>query len=154
MTACVYMIRHGHAAAWGDPGSVRDPGLDELGRVQARAACAALLCLADRPRLIVTWPLQRCRETATPFARALGVEPVVEPRVAEIPTPSALAQEARSAWLREAFGTTRSEITGDLDYTAWRDSVAAAVAARPGAAIFTSWPSTPRCPPRRTIRKF
>ena len=138
MTARVYMIRHGNAASvWGQPGSIPDPGLDDLGRTQAQAACAGLLGLADPPRLIVTSPLKRCRETAAPFAQALGVEPAIEPRVAEIPTPSAVAPEARSAWLREAFGATWPEIAGDMDYAGWRDAVAAAVAARPGAAIFS-----------------
>lgn len=138
MMARVYMIRHGNAAsAWGQPGSIPDPGLDELGQTQAQAACTALLGLADPPGLIVTSPLKRCRETAAPFARALGVEPAVEPRVAEIPTPSAVAPEARGAWLRAAFGATWREIAGDMDYAGWRDAVAAAVAARPGAAIFS-----------------
>jgi len=138
MTARVYMIRHGVAASvWGQPGSVPDPGLDGLGRSQAEAACAELLALPEPPRLIVTSPLRRCRETAAPFARALGVEPVVEPQVAEIPTPSAVTPEARGGWLRQAMAGTWSAITGDADYLAWRDAVAAVVAARAGAAIFS-----------------
>jgi len=138
MTARVYMIRHGAAAsAWSQPGSAPDPGLDDLGRTQAESACAELLGLADAPRLVVTSPLQRCRDTAAPFAKALGVAPVVEPRVAEIPTPRDLAHEARGAWLRAAFGADWSTIAGDADYVAWRDGVGAAVAARPGAAIFS-----------------
>jgi broad specificity phosphatase PhoE len=136
--ARVYMIRHGNAtSAWGQPGSVPDPGLDALGQAQAQAACATLLGLAAPPRLVVTSPLRRCRETAEPFARALGARPAVEPRVAEIPTPSAVAPEARGAWLREAFGATWPTIVGDMDYVGWRDAVAAAVAASPGAAVFS-----------------
>jgi len=138
MTARVYMIRHGNAASvWGQPGASADPGLDALGRDQAQAACDELLGLAEAPCLVVTSPLLRCRETAAPFARALGVEPTVEPRVAEIPTPQAVAPEARGAWLSAAFGATWATVAGDADYLAWRDGVAAAVAARPGAAIFS-----------------
>jgi broad specificity phosphatase PhoE len=138
MTARVYMIRHGNAASvWGRPGSVPDPGLDALGLAQAQAACAELLGLAERPEQVVTSPLQRCRETAAPYALALGLEPKVEPRVAEIPTPAAVAPEDRAGWLSAAFGVTWPEIPGEADYLAWREEVAAAVAARPGAAIFS-----------------
>ncbi len=136
--AKVYMIRHGRAAAgWGHEGADPDPGLDDVGHDQARAACAALLALPERPTLILTSPLRRCRETAAPFAAALGLEPIVEPRVTEIPTPKALADTARPDWLRAAFKGTWAGIEGDLDYLAWRDAVAAAVAEHPNAAIFS-----------------
>jgi broad specificity phosphatase PhoE len=136
--AKVYMIRHGRAAAgWGHEGADPDPGLDTLGHDQAKAACAALLALPERPTLIVTSPLKRCRETAAPFAAALGLEPIVEPRVAEIPTPKALADTDRPDWLRAAFKGSWAGIEGDLDYLAWRDAVAAAVAEHPNAAIFS-----------------
>lgn len=134
----VYMIRHGRpASGWGDHGADPDPGLDDVGRAQAEAASRTLLALPDPPTLVLTSPLRRCRETAAPFAAALGLEPVVEPRVAEIPTPRALAAADRPAWLRTAFGGTWAEIEGDLDYLAWRDAVAAAVIEHPGAAIFS-----------------
>lgn len=134
----VYMIRHGKpASGWGDEGTDPDPGLDETGREQARAACAALLALPERPRLILTSPLRRCRETALPLAEALGLEPIVEPLVAEIPTPKALDAAERAPWLRAAFDTTWPKVLGDLDYRDWRDGVGRAVASRPGAAIFS-----------------
>jgi broad specificity phosphatase PhoE len=135
----VYMIRHGRpAAVWGDEGAA-DPGLDAEGRAQAEAAADALLALPaeERPRLVVSSPLRRCRETAAPLAARLGVEVLIEPAVAEIPTPQGLAPEARGPWLRSAFQGLWSAIPGDLDYLAWRDAVARAVAQRPGAAVFS-----------------
>lgn len=133
-----YMIRHGKpSATWGDADD--DPGLDEAGRAQARAAAEALLALPERPGLVVSSPLRRCRETAAPFAEALGVELVVDPRVGEIPTPAAIAREDRGAWLRKAFAGRWSEIEGDLDYELWRREVAAAVAGYPGAAVFSHY---------------
>ena len=136
--ARVYMIRHGRpAAGWGDHGADPDPGLDDVGRAQAEAASRALLALPTPPTLVLTSPLRRCRETAAPFAAALGMQPVIEPRVAEIPTPKALAAADRPEWLRTAFAGTWAGIEGDLDYLAWRDAVAAAVIAHPGAAIFS-----------------
>lgn len=136
--ARVYMIRHGKpASGWGDKGADPDPGLDETGHSQAEAACAALLALPETPKLVFTSPLRRCRETAAPFAKALGMEPVVEHLVAEIPTPKALEAAERAPWLQAAFQSTWPKVLGDIDYVDWRDAVAKAVAAKPGAAIFS-----------------
>lgn len=136
----VYMIRHGKpASTWGE--ADEDPGLDDTGQAQARAAAQALLALpaAVRPTRVVSSPLRRCRETAQPFAEALGVEVIIDPRVGEIPTPKALAAEDRPAWLRRAFGGHWREIEGDLDYDQWRRGVAAAVAGYPGTAVFSHY---------------
>jgi broad specificity phosphatase PhoE len=136
----VYMIRHGKpAATWGDHVADADPGLDVQGRDQAKRAAEALMALPldQRPNAAVTSPLRRCRETATPFARALGVEPIVEHAVAEIPTPRALSEAERGPWLRAAFTGAWTDIEGDIDYGRWRDRVAEAVIRNAGAAIFT-----------------
>ncbi len=133
-----YMIRHGKpSATWGDQDD--DPGLDETGQAQARGVAEILLALPAkaRPTRVVSSPLRRCRETAQPFADALGVDLIIDPRVGEIPTPKAVSHEDRGAWLREAFGGRWSEIKGDLDYNAWRRDVAQAVADHAGAAIFS-----------------
>lgn len=142
----LYMIRHGKpAATWGDQGADPDPGLDAAGRGQAEAARGALLALpeADRPRRVLTSPLRRCRETAAPLADALGVEPLVEVAVSEIPTPSALSADERGPWLRAAFAGEWRAITGDLDYDAWRAGVTEALlaAARHGepVAVFSHY---------------
>ena len=134
----VHMIRHGKPkSGWGDEHADPDPGLDQTGREQAEAACALLLALPEPPTLILTSPLRRCRETAEPLARALGIEAIVEPRVAEIPTPKSIPALERGDWLRSAFAGEWAGIEGDIDYLAWRDGVAEAVAAHPGAAIFS-----------------
>ncbi len=132
------MIRHGRpASTWGD--ADQDPGLDAAGAEQARAVAETLLALPEneRPTRVVSSPLRRCRETAQPLADALGVAVEVDPRVGEIPTPVALAAEARPGWLRQAFPGKWSEIRGDLDYVAWTREVAAGVASHPGAAVFS-----------------
>jgi broad specificity phosphatase PhoE len=138
----IYMIRHGKpAATWGDSNDDGDPGLDEAGQAQARAAAEALLALpqAERPTRVVSSPLRRCRETAAPFAAALGVEITIDPMVGEIPTPSTISHDDRGAWLRNAFAGRWGEIVGDLDYDAWRRGVAAAVAGYPGTAVFSHY---------------
>ena len=135
----LYMIRHGKpAATWGQE-SDGDPGLDGTGMAQARAVRDALLALPEPPRLVVSSPLKRCRETAQPLAEALGLAATIDPRVGEVPTPAALAAEERPAWLRRAFAGRWSEVKGDLDYEAWRQAVARALLDYPGAAVFSHY---------------
>lgn len=135
-----FMIRHGKPKSnWGDDLADPDPGLDETGRAQAEAAADALMALpADvRPARVFASPLRRCRETAEPFARRLGVEVTIDPRLGEIPTPKALSHEERGPWLQAAFDLTWGQIQGDLDYDAWRRSVGEAVIEHAGAALFS-----------------
>ena len=134
----IYLIRHARpAAGWG--GADDDPGLDDAGKAQAQAAARLLAALPDalRPTGVVSSPLRRCRETAQPFANAIGAEVAIDPRVGEIPTPAGLAPAARGPWLRQAFAGRWSDVEGDLDYEAWRRGVLAAVRERPGAAVFS-----------------
>lgn len=92
----VFLVRHGKAAAGWD--ADRDPGLDETGHEQATALAAEMARLG--PMALLTSPLRRARETAAPLARLWGVEPLVEPRLAEVP--SAVEDLAlRGAWLKE-----------------------------------------------------
>jgi len=141
--ARLYLIRHGKpAAVWG--GGDDDPGLDETGRAQAAAARDWLMALtaAERPSRVASSPLRRCRETAEPTARALGVEVEIDSRVGEIPTPATLAPEDRGPWLRKAFAGTWAEIQGDLDYDAWRREIAASLVARGNTAVFSHYVAT------------
>lgn len=123
----LFLIRHGEPeAAWG--GAVDDPGLSEAGRAQAMAAAAALLPL--RPAAIVSSPMKRCRETATPFEQSIGVAARIESAVSEVVAPMGVTD--RRAWLRENFpwdpGVPRRQWRSvDADLRTWRDSVAAFV---------------------------
>jgi broad specificity phosphatase PhoE len=134
----LYMIRHGRpAAVWG--GHDDDPGLDSEGLAQAEAAARVLLDLPERerPKRVASSPMKRCLETAAPFAAALGVKVEVVPDVGEIPTPRALSAAERGPWLRAALQGLWPDVRGDLDYEAWRRGVLAAVAAKPGYAVFS-----------------
>lgn len=134
----LYLIRHGRpAAVWG--GHDDDPGLDSEGRAQAEAAARLLLALPEneRPTRVASSPMKRCRETAVPFAAALGVEVEIVHDVGEIPTPKALKPAERGPWLRGALQGSWPQVKGDLDYEDWRRRVHAAVSARPGYAVFS-----------------
>lgn len=138
--ARLYLIRHGRpSATWG--GHDDDPGLDEVGQAQARGARDWLLSRPadERPTLVVSSPLRRCRETAEPTAEALGVAIEIDAVVGEIPTPKALSGEARPAWLRQAFQGTWADIDGDMDYDAWRTDIIASLAKRGHTAVFSHY---------------
>ncbi|MDO8391257.1 MAG: histidine phosphatase family protein [Actinomycetota bacterium] len=121
----VYLVRHGRASAGWDVDP--DPALDDLGRSQALAVAAHLRPLG--PLHLVTSPLLRCQQTAFPLGVVWGVSAVVEPLVAEIPSPEGVAMSERLDWLREAMAGTWAAL-GER-YTSYRDSVVAAVLALP-----------------------
>jgi broad specificity phosphatase PhoE len=138
--ARIYLIRHGRpSSTWG--GHDDDPGLDDQGQAQAEAARDWLLAQPGdaRPRLVVSSPLRRCRETALPTAEALGLAPEIDPIVGEIPTPKALSADERPAWLRAAFQGTWGAIQGDLDYDAWRGDICRSLVGRGGTAVFSHY---------------
>lgn len=136
----LYLIRHAKpASTWSQPDP--DPGLGQEGEDQARAARDWVLALptAERPSRVLSSPLRRCRETAEPTARALGVVVSIDPSVGEIPTPPGIEPVDRPAWLRAAFQGTWSEIEGGLDYDAWRRAVAGSLVAWGDTAVFSHY---------------
>lgn len=132
MPVRVTLVRHGRAAAgWNvDP----DPGLDELGAQQAADVAARLG--PGGPLALVASPLRRCQETAAPLAAMWGVAPVIEPLVAEIPSPEGIAMAERVDWLRDAMQGTWGALGSR--YTAYRDAVVARVAACPVDTVIVS----------------
>lgn len=123
----IYMIRHGEAAAGWDADT--DPGLSEKGRAQAEAVARAIEERVGRTLPILSSPLRRCRETALPLSKAWACEPVIETRIAEVPSPIE-GLEARGAWLRRLMAGTWEDAklpentgNGTLDLLAWRRSV-------------------------------
>jgi broad specificity phosphatase PhoE len=83
--ATLVLVRHGEIAAnaariW--HGST-DSELTELGRAQAERTALHLAGRTPRPAALYTSPLARTRETARSIGRRLGLEPVIEPSLAE-----------------------------------------------------------------------
>lgn len=113
----VRLVRHGRAAAGWD--THVDPDLDDHGWNQARAVAVELAPLG--PLAVVTSPLQRCRSTAEPLCVTWGVDAVVEPAVAEIPSPDGVATADRVDWLRAAMRGRWSDL--DARYRSFRDGV-------------------------------
>lgn len=126
----IYLVRHGKAAAgWG---ADADPGLDDIGRAQAMAVAQELDALTGGAVVpILSSPLKRCQETAQPLASLWGQRVALEPRVAEIPSPTP-DLEARTVWLRRVMAGTWDALDADPEsatheYAAWRRDLVAAL---------------------------
>ena len=71
------LVRHAHSDP-GDPDELRP--LSARGREEARALGERLA--VERPDAVVSSPLLRARETAAAIARAAGIEPRIDERLA------------------------------------------------------------------------
>lgn len=138
----IYMIRHGEAAAGWDADT--DPGLSGKGHAQAEAVAREIESRVGRRLPILSSPLRRCRETAMPLSALWDCEPVIETRIAEIPSPIE-ELEARGAWLRRIMAGTWTEALapenigdGKVDLPAWRQSVVDALTSLPGDTVIFS----------------
>ncbi len=103
----IYLVRHGRIAP--QPANARDPELGADGQLQAQAAARALGQRIGRPLPILSSPLQRCRQTAAPLATLWKMEPQIEARVAEVPSPDAIDVE-RAIWLTQTLASTWHEV--------------------------------------------
>lgn len=116
--ARIHLVRHGRAAAGWDTDP--DPGLDDVGRVQAEETARRLAALT--PVDIVSSPLRRCQETAAALSSLWSNRPIsIERRVAEIPSPAGIAMADRIEWLRAAMAGDWSDL--DDEYLAFRRDV-------------------------------
>jgi phosphohistidine phosphatase len=85
----VYLCRHAQAAP-GEPDAARE--LTPVGVEQARALGGLLAELAEPPRVVLTSPLVRARQTAAEIASAVGVEARVESALAPGASAESLAR--------------------------------------------------------------
>ncbi len=111
----MYLIRHGQALAGSED---LDPGLAEIGHLQARATAEALA--GKRVERLVVSPLRRTRETAGPIAAAFGLTAEMREEVAEVFAPD-MPAEQRIAMIGPFMAGRWSEQADDL--RAWRRRV-------------------------------
>jgi len=113
----LYLVRHGEAASsWGN---VPNPGLSELGRVQAADAATEIEKLTG-PIDIVTSPLLRAQETAIPLEEKWGKKADIISSVSEIPS-SHIPFEQRKSWLGEVMASDWSVQSKILQE--WRNGI-------------------------------
>ena len=127
----LYLVRHGRVHA--GFAEAHDPGLDDRGQEQAVTIAQELAPLG--PLSILTSPLKRARETATPLEKLWNVTAQVEPHVAEIPSRTTDLQE-RTTWLHQALGGR----WGDLSsfHQRWRDSLVTFLCSRNASMVVTT----------------
>ena len=113
--ARLYLVRHGEASDYDGP----DPGLSEVGALQARRVAERFDELVDAPIELLTSPLRRARETAEPLASRWSRPVVVLDAVRELPSPGTLSQ--RRPWLRAALRSTFADL-GEQQRE-WRDEI-------------------------------
>jgi len=116
----LYLIRHGNAV--GSFGEEENPGLDELGRVQASAVARTLAHLG--PLDIISSPFFRAQQTSEPLAKMWDCTPRIEPGVGEIPFPTKNPIE-RIQWLKAVTGEKWSNL--DRGLRAWQRGVLSAL---------------------------
>jgi phosphohistidine phosphatase len=86
----VFLVRHAHADP-GDPDELRP--LSTRGREEARSVAERLASHATPPRLVLSSPLRRARETAAAIAAETGAALELDERLA----PGATADDLREA---------------------------------------------------------
>jgi len=118
----LYLVRHGRAAA--TFAEHADPALDDLGRSQAEAVGETLASLS--PIALLSSPLKRARETSEPLAKRWQRKVLIEPAVAEIPSPGGLTLADRAVWLREFMQGSWRDASREL--AQWREEAIAALA--------------------------
>jgi probable phosphoglycerate mutase len=107
----IWLARHGETDFNREPARVQghtDVGLNPRGREQARAL-AVRIAAGERPTSIYTSHLLRARETAAILGAGVGVEPVVDER---------LAESRRGVWEGRLWADIRR--TDPEGYAAWR----------------------------------
>jgi broad specificity phosphatase PhoE len=128
----VYLVRHGRASAGWDTDP--DPDLDDLGRHQAGKMADLLAPLG--PLALVSSPLRRCQSTAAVLGARWARQAVIEPAVAEIPSPEGVPMGQRVEWLRNAMSGTWTAL--GLRYTQFRDGIGQYLAAVPTDTVIAS----------------
>ncbi len=128
----IFLVRHGEAAAaWGqDP----DPGLSGLGRQQAVDAADSLRLRVAASTTLISSPLKRAQETASPLAATVGQPVLINEAFREIPAPVPLAD--RQTWLRSFMTQRWSEQPAEI--LQWRDAAMAQLLSLTGPTVIFS----------------
>ena len=113
----VFLVRHGAAAStWTES---PDPGLSDLGHQQAAASAFELTPQLPGSVGLISSPLLRARETATPLSDKLGLDVKIIEAFREIPAPVEL--EFRQQWLKSIMKERWTD--QDVVIREWRHSI-------------------------------
>ncbi|MFK7982936.1 MAG: histidine phosphatase family protein [Saprospiraceae bacterium] len=115
----IYLIRHGEAAqAWDE---APDPILSKNGIQQAQNLAKKYVPILKKSDFqLLSSPLARAQQTATPFQEALSSRIIINTNFAEIPSPG-IALADRRNWLKALFGKTIAEL--EKPQLEWRNTI-------------------------------
>ena len=113
----IWIVRHGEAAASWEKDA--DPGLSDLGQLQAEETADALMDIVPVGAQLISSPLRRAQETAAALANRRGEVVRVDSRFSEVRSPVPLS--GRKAWLQEFMRQDWSEQSDDL--WGWRRGI-------------------------------
>ena len=110
----IFLVRHGTASATWEQHP--DPGLSSLGHEEAHKLEPSLSPYLDSSVRLLSSPLARARQTASPLALKLNQEVVITESISEVPSPVDLIN--RKKWLQEFMKQTWQDQNDDV--LAWR----------------------------------
>ena len=115
----IYLIRHGEAAqAWDE---APNPILSQNGINQADNLAKQYLSILKQGNFqLISSPLARAQQTASPFQIGLNATVRINSNIAEIPSPG-IALKDRRNWLKALFNKTVSEL--EVPQLEWRNNI-------------------------------
>ncbi len=115
----IYLIRHGEAAqAWDE---APDPILSKNGKQQANSLAKQYLPNLQKGNFqLLSSPLARAQQTATPFEKGLNSPVIIHSNLAEIPSPGVALADRRN-WLKALFDKTIDEL--EAPQLEWRNNI-------------------------------
>ena len=119
----LYFVRHAQSLPFAHQAEA-DWQLSPLGEEQARRLVPVLAALGVRR--VYTSPYRRCRDTLTPFAEALGIEPAVHAGPRERRIAGQWLPDFREVWQRSWADFSYAREGGECSWTC-RSRIAAAV---------------------------
>lgn len=117
----IYCVRHGQAASSWEQNT--DPGLSEAGLQQAGTLAASWPY--SEIKQIISSPMLRTRQTASPLATALDMPVQVNEAFREIPTPPSVPMAHRLQWLQSCARQEWGEMDNLL--VQWRSRLLGAI---------------------------
>lgn len=115
----IYLIRHGEAAqAWDE---APDPILSVNGIDQSNKLAEQYLpIITNKDFQLISSPLARAQQTASPFQKGLNTTITTNTNFAEIPSPG-IALADRRNWLKALFDKNISDL--EVPQLTWRDNI-------------------------------
>ena len=114
----IILIRHGEASlSWQNS---RNPGLSDLGNMQARSVAEMIIGMNTENFSIISSPKKRALETARPLAYKTQKKITIDETFTEIPSEN-IPNAEKMSWLKEIFSTDNEDLPGNI--SEWKNNI-------------------------------